>query len=1206
MKAKCLSALFCSIVILSSSLFCQNQNKYYILQNDKSDPLNKPKQKVISVDEKPGHIYSTVKIGDSVLVSDADMTEMLDVIVEFKEPPLFIKQKETRTGKLNAQIYKAFQSRFQNDLAKLYGEAVNNYKVSLQTPQIKREYYKLFNGTSLRIPRALLLTIASLNYVKKVHPEKVVSIDLGKSISIIGADSVWKKYNNKGDSIVVGIIDTGIDYLHPALGGGIGKGYKVLGGYDFINHDSDPMDDHGHGTHVSGIVAGNNDTIQGVAPNALLIGFKVLNSKGSGTSTEVIAGIERAVDPNDDDNYDDRVDIANMSLGGEGTPDDPQCTAVNNAVAIGTIFCVAAGNSGAYNSIKSPAAAASAITVGASTKDDQIAYFSSKGPNKINFSIKPDVTAPGTEIYSSVLNGSYIEYSGTSMASPHVAGLCALLKKEHKDWTPGMIKSALMTTAKSLKTDVMAQGAGRIDAVKSIGTTSFAIPSSLCFGIDTIQSGIWFKNEIITFINKDKQWQSYNISFSGLINGIIIDPGQNTFSLAPGEEKRIIFNLSVDNGIVKNSTKESLSYSGFVKIAGTKDTLTLPWAFVKARIFMVNYDLPPSFSILLGTNSSMYPLQASQLEDFYRATIVVPEGKYSLWTQFIIRDSVEGFNFTKFVTAEDIYIEKIKEITINSNSAKHTVILNGVDEKGIPFHSQKNSVDLYLLTYPSDSLYYQVNFDLRALKIVYFSDLSEKLRLATGQVNSSLDIDNKARAIQFPTLTGLNKSYEFTNNAADYKKFIMKLSPLPDKSEGSLQYLASFSDEHFAGFLGYSNGKTIKDTWEGEVYLAGNQTGNQCISLGFSLSDNRIGLPLYRMWMQSGLIRRNNDSVCAYIFRPLAANLMQISQENPLWFGEGIVFPWTGFTIKGKTFSWATTFYGALNEANYVNEFLSDFEVTDSLGKYYHKGTSVPTPLNFPINDGKYFLSLKNVVYTLGGIKGKGTLKSQITFPVTESTVPPTLTSLRILNSNGLPASRLSKGAKAEISFSCRNNVFYNYEPVNTARLFLKDNGSKEWKEIKPDIIKYDSLNRTVINTKIPQEFLKDSSAVDLKIFLATENNNTEWIAEPAFLVGNYITSVEIDSVENTITPQKTILYNNFPNPFNPITIINYELTKNEKVELKIYDLLGREVQTLINMEQPAGKHSVNFDAKGFSSGVYYYRLKAGSFISTKKMIVLK
>src|SRR3989338_479040 len=171
---------------------------------------------------------------------------------------------------------------------------------------------------------------------------------------------------------------------------------KVIAGYDFFNKDSDPMDDHGHGTHVAATAAGNG-ILKGVAPDAKIVAYKVLSNSGSGWWSEIIAAIDRSVDPNQDGNYNYHLDIISLSLGGSGNPDDPPSKAIDNAVNNGVVAVVAAGNSGpGSGTINSPGTARKAITVGAMEKNQLIASFSSRGPvtwssGTIN---KPDVVAP--------------------------------------------------------------------------------------------------------------------------------------------------------------------------------------------------------------------------------------------------------------------------------------------------------------------------------------------------------------------------------------------------------------------------------------------------------------------------------------------------------------------------------------------------------------------------------------------------------------------------------------------------------------------------------------------------------------------------------------------------------------------------------------------------------------------------------------------
>ena len=281
-------------------------------------------------------------------------------IVEFAEEPLFQARKQnplfSRDSFEQAQRF----TRFQKDLLQIYQRSP--YASLAKAPKITREYYRLYYGVAASFPGILKSKLEQLPYVKKIHKDLEVKTCLNESISQIKADQVWEQSDVTGDGMIVGIIDTGIDYMHESLGGGYGPGYKVIDGYDFFNDDSDPMDDFGHGTHVAGIVASDHAHYRGVAPDALLYGVKALGANGGGFLSDIISSIEWCVDPDGDEQTDDKADVINMSLStGAGNAHDPISQAANNAVDEGVIVCAAAGNRGKYESIGSPAAAREVI-----------------------------------------------------------------------------------------------------------------------------------------------------------------------------------------------------------------------------------------------------------------------------------------------------------------------------------------------------------------------------------------------------------------------------------------------------------------------------------------------------------------------------------------------------------------------------------------------------------------------------------------------------------------------------------------------------------------------------------------------------------------------------------------------------------------------------------------------------------------------------
>ena len=210
-----------------------------------------------------------------------------------------------------------------------------------------------------------------------------------------------------------------------------------------------------------------------MAPDAKFYSFKVLKQDGEGNFSTYYDAMMRALDPNNDGDFSDRVDVVSLSFGTKepGNPDDSLCQVLDNVVKAGVTVVVAAGNLGpGSNTISSPGCARRGICVGSKNKNDNIASSSSRGPVEWegNYMEKPDVVAPGVNIKSTRNNGGYETYSGTSMATPHVAGATALLLQANSEFEPNDVKQLLKLSSVDLGYDVNTQGNGRIDLLNAI------------------------------------------------------------------------------------------------------------------------------------------------------------------------------------------------------------------------------------------------------------------------------------------------------------------------------------------------------------------------------------------------------------------------------------------------------------------------------------------------------------------------------------------------------------------------------------------------------------------------------------------------------------------------------------------------------------------------------------------------------------------
>lgn len=299
---------------------------------------------------------------------------------------------------------------------------------------------------------------------------------LDGDLTQIHAPQAWRA-GITGKGVTVAVLDTGIDATHPDLRG------KVVGAQDFSGSGS-TVDHFGHGTHVAATIVGtgaaSGGARKGVAYDARLLVGKVLDDSGSGSDSGVMAGMEWAAP---------KAKIINMSLGNSVPSDgtDPMSAEVDLLSRDDhTLFVIAAGNSGpADSTMGSPGSAGTALTVGAVDDKNRLASFSSRGPLTGSLAIKPELDAPGVNIVEAraagtamgtPINAEYTMASGTSMATPHVAGVAALVAQRHPEWTGTQIKAAVVDSAQPVVTggDAYERGAGLVDAATAIGPISGA------------------------------------------------------------------------------------------------------------------------------------------------------------------------------------------------------------------------------------------------------------------------------------------------------------------------------------------------------------------------------------------------------------------------------------------------------------------------------------------------------------------------------------------------------------------------------------------------------------------------------------------------------------------------------------------------------------------------------------------------------------
>jgi len=457
---------------------------------------------------------------------------------------------------------------------------------------------------------------------------------------------------------------------------------------------------------------------RGVAPGALLWNVKVLNRYGVGYESWIISGIEYATyGPDGIANTGDEADIISMSLGGPPTDGtDPLSLAVNAAVEAGVVVMVAAGNDYDYFKIGSPGVASKVITVGATDKYDNIAYFSSKGPT-IDFRVKPDLVAPGVGITSCVPYSFYGTYylsaSGTSMATPHVAGTAALMlqKGVPSGWSaPQYVKDALISTAVDLGYDVYTQGGGRIYVPSAAYTQILVDPATVSFGRYTEDT---LDNATLTFYNLNttsNRILTLDVTVFDIRTGTPVDCAiLNTTSLDIAANSSASVLLSI------NTTVPKSTYSGKVSAnIDVGETVHAIFGFSKLNVVTVTKvdrkGKPAAYDFFMIGDIASPERIFGVLDEYGNATVYLRDGTYHVVSDgadFDTESAVYTIAENVPITSDTVvYLDERNTVPIDLNTNKPNQI---IAEKTADLFYEGEYWSLwwsYLWDYPKSALTY--------------------------------------------------------------------------------------------------------------------------------------------------------------------------------------------------------------------------------------------------------------------------------------------------------------------------------------------------------------------------------------------------------------------------------------------------------------------------------------------------------------------
>ena len=988
--------------------------------------------------------------------------------------------------------------RFRRDIEAMRSATTNESDGAKRraTVEIEHEYSTVFYGAAVTAHGGSAARLRGLPYVRAVHEDLPVKAFGGSGAAMarraVGATALAER----GKGITIAIIDTGIDYTHPALGGGFGAEFKVIGGWDFVNDDADPIDDHGHGTHVAGIAAANGAELAGVAPDAKLLAYKVLNFIGTGETSDVIAAIERAVDPNNDGDTSDRANVINLSLGTDGgTADSPSARAVDAAVAAGSVVVIAAGNSGRVASVGTPGASRMAITVGALETDDKVTFFSSRGPTPGLLTFKPDVMAPGYSVVSAKRGGGTVALSGTSMAAPHVAGVAALLLETRPEWTPADVKSALIVGARPVQGDGFLRGAGRVDADAAAASTLSVSASGWSLGILADSEGTWERSGVVTVANRGAAVETFAVSVGETPSGMSVTVTPSELTLAPGQSTEVTVRASADSKSV--SSPASMTLGGTITFAGSR-TFTLPWAVLRASRVTVTSDRPIISAFAyepFGRTNTMTPLSANAGE------LVTTAGDYDFLFTGSERDDSGRLSAVRLIIRSGQKIRGDQALAISHSEAAHSLDFAGVDSAGRPLKSLESRPRQLRIS--SVKLYYYAvgpggqsraerayGFHVPSDVTFYLSSFASPYVVATSQLHVDADA-LRAYAMHFPPLRKLDASATLTADPNGYRNARLRWTPATRRAP--IYHLCamarSISITAPVGCL------AVPHDGAAEIFING-ETHHAEIA-GFALAGDGIN---------SGMFRARGDAIVASTDHVPPKTAIEIPKDGVATVGVGPLFAGSDqrspFVVVGPYGDrrFASTHYTVRDENGTV---LSSGTLLPWLAPTLYETLRTAAGVDFAVSD-----------IAIAGRPLNATLSITRTGPVDRE--PPTLTSIRLVRDDGQVTDRLHKGGSAILHFSAgdwdrRTGITSASRPELTKVSYRS--GSGDWVPLAPEVVGLElgSIMQLghmaageIYRVDVTPALAAHDSEVSLRIELQDSSGNTAvWTQTPAFVVGN-------------------------------------------------------------------------------------------------------
>ncbi len=636
-----------------------------------------------------------------------------------------------------------------------------------------------------------------------------------------------------------------------------------------------------------------------------------------------------------------------------------------------------------------------------------------------------------------------------------------------------------------------------------------------------------------------------------------------------------------------------------------------------------------------GQNYIRSDNDAIKIDSFTFDLFLPGTGTYDIFTFF----DTPGFEPPELVFKRGVTIRHSSTLEIRSTDAPHLINLEGVDEQGRLLSSLSEESGRYTSRYV---FMYPLNGRTTILlesDSLYSSPLPDGFTLFSAEAYHDLGNSNNIYMIQHPPLSGVTRDISLPSQASDLISQNLNIFIPPYAENPHLAFLVSFitrfSSLQDHSLQGIEGGRipVSPGQWQGKLYVTPDIDENYGFVPTIRTTVDTLRKSIGDAWMFTDDFRIREGRLGFFQYVTPSPDIYFAQDGATMHLGNAPIFPDIHFVISTSKISASVLFRGSLNESRYYDTVFTDFAIYNNLNNLVASGNMQDSQssgcdgpcIGISVDPGIHRLEFINTGYFAGPVRGQARFSSRFDTRSTDPT-PPILTSLKLLNSEGVPVGNLRAVEPGTLEFSAADDYFFaddgsglQYRSIVSAgtRLYLKPSTAEEWQEVKVTKLLEDSaaINESghhpigfLYRAQVSNLVQFESGSMDLRIELLDQGGNSaEWLLEPAFTIGDMVDP----GTPAGFIPLNFALYDNYPNPFNPSTTIRYDLPENTHVVLRIYNVLGQVVRTLVNENQTAGVKWQVWDgrddlANPVSSGVYLYGIDALAFKQTKKLLLLK